>query len=267
MGFLDGFNYEQDARVEILGVDVSNDLHRINGLEQLLDYPTPAQFVASDVEIVLEDTRSRYNPQRPDNFFVRAAEIITGQPIQHADPANEFTELSTTSLQFQTWGTGVARRFWRDGYGVPVKVFLTREDKDSSVDTFDDVPVFSGIIIDIDYMGDPPTTRIILSDMTQKLRNAVLSDFGIERALGIRRHPDYRADDGVYFIPGGYISEDSVVDTDTTFPFVFPVTGYDNSNPPMPILGAKQRLNYLKEGGLTASAQSTTSPWIYAMDC
>ena len=255
MAFLDGFSYETDARVEILGVDVTDDLSKINGLEQLLDYPTPTQFVASDVEIVLVDIKSRYNPQRPDNFFVRAAEIITGQPSQHADIDMEFTDLTTTSLSEQTWGTGVERRFWRDAYGVPVKVFLTREDKDGSGDTFDDVPVFSGIIIDIDYDGDPPTTRIILSDMSQRLRNAVLSDFGIERALGAFRHPDFKLDDGVYFIPGGYVSEDSIVDTDAVYPFIFPVTGYDSADPPMPILGAKQRLNYLKEGGLTTSAQ------------
>ena len=98
MAFLDGFSYETDARIEILGVDVTDNLSIINGLEQLLDYPTPTQFVASDVEIVLVDIKSRYNPQRPDNFFVRAAEIITGQPSQHADIDMEFTDLTTASL-------------------------------------------------------------------------------------------------------------------------------------------------------------------------
>ena len=265
MAFLDGFSYETDARVEILGVDVSGDLHRINGIEQLLDYPTPTQFVASDVEIVLEDINSRYNPQRPDNFFVRAAEIITGQPTQHGDPDKEFTDLSYSSLSGQSWGTGVERRFWRDAYGASVKVYLTREDTDGSGDTFDDMPVFSGIIIDIDYDSDPPTTRIILSDLSQRLRNAVLSDFGIERALGVFRHPDFKLDDGVYFIPGGYVSEDSIVDTDAVYPFIFPVTGYDANS--MPILGDKQRLNYLKRVGLRLPHRYTTLHWIYAMDC
>ena len=50
----------------------------------------------------------------------------------------------------------------------------------------------------------------------------------------------------MYFIPGGYVSEDSIADTDTVYPFIFPVTGYDNNN--MPDIGCKTEAELSQRG-------------------
>ena len=258
MAFLDGFSYTKALRIEILGIDVTKDLSTVNGIEQLLDFPTPTQFVADDVEIVLADVNSRYNPQRPDNFFARAAAKINGQPLTNdrggvVDDSDEFSDIdafifSGSGINWSRYRDehgnyvgAIPKRQWRDGYYAPVDIFFARADSGDDLAVDDSDKIFSGVVIDIDYMSDPPTTRIIVSDYSQFLRRAQIKDFGIERALRPLQHLDFRIQDGVYFIPGGHISEDSVLENSDT-PF------YVNNGQPV-------KLKYVKEKGLAGSAE------------
>ena len=228
------------------------------------DFPTPTQFVADDVEIVLADINGRYNPQRPDNFFAHAAAKINGEPLTNDDgevidllsefPGIEEFTFSGSGINWSRYRDSegnyvgaIPKQFWRDGYYAPVDIFLARADNTDDVETTEGDKIFSGVIIDIDFMSDPPTTRIIVSDHSQFLRRAQIKDFGIDRALRPVQHPDFRIQDGVYHIPGGHISEDSVVDDDTIKPFYFTLNAGG---------GNDQRVNleYVKEKGLAGAS-------------
>ena len=170
-------SYRYRFKLVIAGQNVTKSVTEggIQGLEQLLDFPTPSQFDASDVQILLSDPTGYFNPYNPDNFFTK-----------HWDRK------------------GVAEHYNQTGFGVPVTIelgYLPGERLKT---------VFVGRVIDIDYELQPPTTLLTVSDDSQIMRKGELDDFGIERAFQLAQNkdvPDFR---GVYDFPYGPISDESV---------------------------------------------------------
>ena len=212
-------DYTEALKVRIGGVDVSSDMIKVSGLEQVLDYPTPTEFVADDVLILLLDTTGKYNPRRADNFFARLAgatgnrenpdaERLTTFPEVRDIPDNIFKGSDKILANWQR--KGIDKTFNQTAYSVPIEIFLGY-----SNDIV--IRVFSGTLIDIDYEarsavqgGIAPTVQITASDNTQPWRRADIKDFGIERALQLYPtiiHAEYR---GVYTFSATHVSEGSV---------------------------------------------------------